>query len=156
MSDTRRVGYGFNRTPADFFAARIDDLYLDTDRTERAERAHMVRIGLRRGDTLVVIGVGDLGAGKGLRNLRAALEQRGVSIETFEPPQEDKRPPGRPAKGGFGDEDWERFGRMWKDPATDGAYILRKACQEMGEDYEDKKARERVRHRLLRRLGARG
>lgn len=155
MSDVRRIGYGFNRSPADFFAAQVDDVYLDTDRTDRYERGHLVRGGVRRGDTLVVLQISDLGAGKGLRNLRAALEQRGVTIEIYQPPQEEKRPPGRPSKAGFDEEDWERFRLMWKDPATDGSYILRKACQEMGEDYDDKKARERVRQRLLRRLGSR-
>lgn len=155
MADTRRVGYGFNRTPADFFSARVDDLWLDSSKTGRVEMGHMVRGGLRSGDTLVLIRISDLGAGKGLRNLRAALEQRGVTVEVFEPPQEEKRPPGRPRKGGFGDDDWERFGVMWKDPATDGGYILRKACEEMGENYDDKLGRERVRQRLLRKLGSR-
>lgn len=155
MGDTRRVGYGFNRSPADFYAARIDDLYLDTRQTDRGELAHMVRIGLRSGDTLVLIRISDLGAGKGLRNLRKALEDRGVTIEIHEPEAEEKRPPGRPTKGGFDDADWKRFGKMWADPATDGGYIITKACQEMGEDADDRKARERVRQRLLRKLGAR-
>lgn len=155
MGDSRRVGYGFNRSPADFYAARVDDLYLDTAKTDRFELTHMVRIGLRDGDTLVLLRISDLGAGKGLRNLRKALADRGVKIEIFEPEPDEKRDRGRPPKGGFDDEDWARFGRMWADPATDGGYIITKACQEMGEDQSDRKARERVRQRLLRKLGRR-
>lgn len=114
----------------------------------------LVRIGLRRGDTLVLIRMGDLGAGKGLRNLRAALEQRGVTIEVFEPEPDEPRPRGRPEKGGLDDHAWSRLEKLWRDPAVDGGYTITKACEAMREDPSDRKARERVRLRLHRKFGS--
>ncbi|MEM6625016.1 MAG: hypothetical protein AAF674_22595 [Pseudomonadota bacterium] len=155
MSDGRRVGYGIGRKPADFAEAGLDDLYLDTDRTRRVEREIMVRIGLRSGDTIVVLQVSDLGAGKGLRNFRAAMNERGVDIEVFKPDPGQVPRRGRPPAGKISADDWDRLGNMWRDPASDGGYIIRKACAAMGEDYDDDKARNKVRLRLHRRFGPR-
>ena len=153
--DAKRIGYGINRRPRDFFAARLDEVFLDGPKTDRSEFHQMVRFALRRGDTLVVLQISDLGAGKGLRNLRAALEGRGVTVEVFQP-IEDKRPPGRPPAADLSDDEWARLGRLHHDVTIDGAYVVTQACKAMGLDPEDPKARHRVRSRMQRRFKARG
>lgn len=157
MSAGRRVGYGIGRKPADFAKADLDNLYLDTDRTRRIEREIMVRIGVRdhQGDTIVVLQISDLGAGKGLRNFRAAMADRGVSIEVFKPEPDEAPPRGRPPAGKLDDDTWGRLEAMWRDPASDGGYIVDKACEAMGEDMSVRSAREKVRLRLHRRFGPR-
>ncbi len=151
----KRIGYGLNRKPADFAEARTDKLWLDTSRTSRVEFEDMVRFAVRPGDTIVVLRISDLGAGKGLRNFRAAMEKRGVNIEVHTPKGEMPKKVGRPAKGKLTDEQIKRFKRLWKDPATQGKYLIQQACEAMGEDPNDAKARERVRQRLHRKFGAR-
>lgn len=152
MGASRRIGYGANRKPADFASAALDDLYLDTERTGSVEREVMVRIGLRRGDTLVVLKISDLGAGKGLRNFKAAMADRGIEIEVFQPPKPEAARQGRPPAARLQDADWERLEAMWRDPASAGGYIIDKACGLMGLDKDDKKDREKARQRLYRRF----
>lgn len=150
-----RIGYGYNRTRAAVQSAGVDRLYLDTDQTRRAERGHMFR-DLREGDTLVMLAISDLGAGKGLRNMRADLEGRGVAIEVAQAAEpEQQKPVGRPRAWVMSGEDEDRLRGLWENVASDGGYILDLACDLMGEDKADKKAREKTRQRLLRRFGPR-
>lgn len=152
MSDTRRIGYGFNRTARAFEAAGVDDAFIDTDRTGRGERQLMFRVGLRRGDTLVLLALGDLGAGKGLRNLRAELEAKGVTVEVHKPAPAEPKPMGRPSAAGLDDETWERLRVMWTDPATDGAYLLTQGCKAMGLNPTKQADRDKARYRMYRRF----
>ena len=112
---------------------------------------------LRAGDTLVLLAIGDLGAGKGLRNMRAELASRGVGVEVVEPVKEASQPAprGRPPAWSPDPSDDERFGNMWRDPSVDGAYIIDRVAEVMGEEANTRPQRERIRQRLLRRYGAR-
>lgn len=150
-----RIGYGYKRRKADLEAAGAEKFYLDGDQTRREERVDLFR-DLRSGDTLVLIAMSDLGAGKGLRNMRAEIERRGVAVEVVEPAKaEEPKPMGRPRAGGLSQEDWDGLEVRWRDVSVDGAYLLDEACKKMGEDQTDRKARERVRQRLLRKFGPR-
>lgn len=152
MSDQRRIGYGYNRAARAFQAAAVDDVFIDTDRTGRSEREVLLRVGLRRGDTLVLLAAGDLGSGKGLRNIRAALEARGVSVEVSKPKGGDAPVMGRPPAARLADDEWKRLERMWRDPATDGAYLITQGCKVMGLNPAAQADREKARHRMYRRF----
>lgn len=150
-----RIGYGYKRRKADLEAVGVEKFYLDGERTSREERVDLFR-DLRTGDTLVLIAISDLGAGKGLRNMRAELEKRGVTVEVAGPVKdEEPKPIGRPRVGGLSQEDWDWLEMRWHDVSVDGAHLLDKACEMMGETNPDRKARERVRQRLLRKFGPR-
>ena len=152
-----RIGYGYGRRRAALEACGVERFYMDTAQSGRSERAHLFR-DLRSGDTLVLLKISDLGVGKGLRNMRAELADRGVEIEVAAPQAAEPETPavmGRPPAWKPDAETDERFRAMWHDVSRDGGYILDQACHAQGEDRTDKKARERVRQRLLRRYGSR-
>lgn len=91
-----RVGYGYRRTEKDFADLDCQATYVDTPKTDRAERAWMFQAGLRPGDVLVMLGRGDLGYGLELRRLRERLERMNVAVECVERPKPGAKPAGRP------------------------------------------------------------
>jgi hypothetical protein len=149
-----KLGYGYKRRIAELEAVGAERVYIDGDNTNRVERRYLFR-DLRKGDTLVLIAMGDLGAGKGLRNMRAELEDRGVDIVVATPPEDDQEPVqrGRPSAWLPTPEEDDRLRSLWTDVSVDGGYVIDLACAAMGQDKKDRKSRERVRHRLLRRYG---
>ncbi len=143
------------RRKAELEAAGAEKFYMDGEKSQREDRVALFR-DLRSGDTLVLVAISDLGAGKGLRNMRAELKQRGVAIEVAQPVEiKEAKPIGRPRAGGLSDEQWDWLEARWHDVSVDGAYLLDKACEMMGQDKGDRRARERVRQRLLRKFGSR-
>lgn len=149
----RRVAYGFNRKVAEFKGVQYDDLWLDTDNTERAERFAALAI-LRGGDTLVLVGRGDLSSGRGLAKIRDFLVKEGIETEVYEPAVAEKKPRGRPLASDLAEKERARLGTLFLDPKTDNAYTITQACKAMGQDETDRKSRERVRQRLLRMFPA--
>ncbi|MEL7299394.1 MAG: hypothetical protein AAFM92_03330 [Pseudomonadota bacterium] len=150
-----RIAYGFNRPEKALRRLNADRFYLDGPGTDRIERRYLLR-DLRAGDTLVVLAISDLGAGKGLRNMRAELDARDIAVEVVEPEKEQpKRPPGRPSAWNPSPADDDRIRALYDDWTIDGGYVIDQACEAMGEDKSQRLARERVRGRLLRRYGPR-
>ena len=92
-----RVGYGYRRIEQDFEGTNVKSVYLDTPKSDREQRAAMFQVGLRRGDTLVLLGKGDLGYGLELKRLRERLEAMGVETEYVDAPKPaGSKPRGRP------------------------------------------------------------
>lgn len=151
-----RIGYGFCRRPGEFYGLDCRVLYIDGENTNRSERSEMFRRGIRKGDTLVLLKIGDLGAGKGLRNMRAELESRGVEVEVATPPPEAPKRMGRPLAWEPTSDEVERLRALWADVSLDGRYVVGVACEMAGENAEDAKVRERMRQRLIRRFKHRG
>jgi hypothetical protein len=131
----------------------VAQVYLDWDR-ERRDRRRMFA-NFRAGDVLVLLRPSDLGAGMGLHNMRADLEAKGVTVEIAPAAPKPPAPKGRPPAWKPDAETDARFRALWADVAVDGGYLLDLACDDMGEDKTDKKARERVKQRLQRRYGSR-
>lgn len=153
-----RIAYGYKRREADFAHVAYDDIYLDGPKTERVERRRMIRERMRRGhgDVVVLIAPGDLGSGNGLALIKAEIEKLGATIEVAEPAVAETGKRGRKPACDLTDEQAERFGALWRDPAVDGGYIVTKACQEAGADPKDQRVRRMMRSRLVRRFGNRG
>lgn len=145
-----RVGYGFGRTERDFGRAKVDRVYLDTAFSERTERADMLRLGLRRGDVLVLLRPGDLGHGKDLINVRQMLADMGVKIEIGQG-LEDKRPPGRPRAFEPSPEQDERIKGMWY---AQGIYLTRGVEQRASEIMGHPVTRNQLDHRYGPRDGS--
>lgn len=148
----KRIGYGFGRSPRDFDGLDCATLWLDGPQTDRSERETMLRLDVRDGDVIVLLAPGDLGAGRGLANIKALIAEKGATIEIAE---REPRAPGRPPACDLTDEQAARFGGMWRDLAVDGGYIVTKACEAAGVDPKDRRARHRLRQMLTRRFGAR-
>lgn len=89
---TERIGYGYNRGDAAFRAADCSRLFLDTKATKRSERHDMLhKMGLRHGDTVVVVRESDLGWGRELQQIRAFIEAAGATIEQLRVTTEPKK-----------------------------------------------------------------
>ena len=146
-----RVGYGFGRTSEDFGRARVERVYLDTAFTDRSERTDMLKIALRTGDTLVLLAMGDLGAGAGLRAIRRRLQDLGVTIEVLSPDEGEKRPPGRPAAYDPTPEQDERIRDLWY---MDGVYTMKHVLQRAEEIYGNPVSRNQLDNRYGPRNGS--
>lgn len=146
-----RIGYGFGRTSEDFARAKVDRLYLDTAFTDRSERTDMLRIGIRKGDTLVLLAHGDLGAGAGLRAIRRRLGDMGVEIELAQPASQTKRPRGRPASYDPNPEQDEQIRRLWY---MDGVYMMKHVLQRAEEIYGKPVSRNQLDNRYGPRDGS--
>jgi hypothetical protein len=110
----RRIGYGYERQERDFAHAGCDLVYIDSEKTNRCERTELFRLGLRDGDTLVLLARGDLGKGRQVTGFIQEAERRGAAVRVA------KRPPERPAHRPRGfeppeNEDAEILA-MWKNP----------------------------------------
>lgn len=136
-----RIGYGYGRTSEDFGRAKVDKLYIDTAFTEREERNDLLLRGLRPGDTLVLLAIGDLGAGKGLAAIRRRLREVGVIVEVFEQRSGDKRPPGRPAQFSPTPEQDEKIRELWY---MDGVYAMRHVLQRAQDIYGQRVSRNQL------------
>lgn len=145
-----RIGYGFNRSSGDFVRARIDRLYIDTRDTERAERSDMLRVGIRSGDTLVLLAKGDLGRGAELPPIRRRLAERGVSIEVYKDDTE-RRAPGRPADFNPSPTQDKRIRSLWYDV---GVYTLKHVIQRATEIYGSPVSRNQLDRRYGPRNGS--
>lgn len=128
----KKIGYCYRCNPADLEAAGCELVYVDTPKTDRLERRDMLKMGLRKDDTLVLLKPGDLGAVGELKRLREQIEAMGVTIEIYEPAKPLRRP-GAPRKYDPEPELRERIGVMWHDLDLSGPYVLRRAQELVGE-----------------------
>lgn len=146
-----RIGYGYMRREADFAGLNIDRLWLDGGKTERAERGAMLKAGIRRGDTVVLLSRGDLSHGKHINEVERMIRDAGASIEV----NEQIRPRGRPGpKPLWEPKDEARLSLLWHDETVDGPYVVRLACEDAGLKPTPEN-RELMRGRMNRRFGTR-
>lgn len=127
-----KIGYCYRCNPDDFAPAGVERVWVDTPKTERQERADMLKLGLRAGYTLVLLRPGDLGAVGELKQLREKLDEMGVTIEIYQPPKPLRRP-GAPRMYDPPEDVRERIGVMWHDLDLSGPYVIRRAQELVGD-----------------------
>jgi DNA invertase Pin-like site-specific DNA recombinase len=125
------IGYGFRRTEAALKQAGAERVWIDLSK-ERTERADMLRIGLKAGDTLIVLSKNDLGgSARANRIIRDNLTAMGVTVAVVAPDTLSK-PMGRPRKFDPTPEQAEQIKEIWLCWHHTGAYKLRRAAEIMG------------------------
>lgn len=148
-----RVGYGFKRKRSDFDKANVEKVWIDHHGTGREERTDMLVVGIRPGDTIVLLAPGDLGAGGEIPLIRREMQERRVTIEVV-PLTKETAPPGRPPAFKPDAELERRLKRLWTDGRYGGRYVLDKGCEAAG--WKPTKAnREKMRMWLYNKFGAR-
>ncbi|MEM1040943.1 MAG: hypothetical protein AAGI12_15900 [Pseudomonadota bacterium] len=142
MTDGIFIGYGFNRDERDFAHTKCERLFLDYDGkarivkgrkrapdTERVFRDDLIEMGLRPGDTLVVLDMKDLGQGNHLK----VLERMGNPI-VVDPLEVEPAKLGRPyVHAPPTREQFKRLRLLWTGPRKI-ASVLEEASQIMGRD----------------------
>jgi len=89
---TERIAYGYNRGDRVFDRHNVDRVFLDTSQTKRVQRYEMMhKLGLRRGDVVVVWHERDLGRGMELKQIREHFAALGVTIEAVGTPNGPKK-----------------------------------------------------------------
>lgn len=118
-----------NRSPMDLRAAGAERVWIDTDDSERVERADLFTLGLRRGFTLVLLSRSDLGVGREIERFEKLAASLGVTIEVFDPPKPVETPkrPGPKPKFDPTPEQRARIAHYWHGPFT-RAEALRQAA----------------------------
>lgn len=110
-----KLGYGYCRNDRDLRAAGAERVYLDGAKTQREDRKRLLA-DLRRGDIVVLLKRGDLGAGKGLIAIKAAIAAKGCTVEVHgedDPPKRRGPPP---------QHEWRAdVARLWHDQTVDPA-----------------------------------
>lgn len=124
-------GYGIERDPAQLRALGADKVWIDVKNSDRAERAALFSVAMRRGDTILLLSRADLGHGREIPRFEALAEEKGISIRVVETPKPARLPPG-PAptfRPSYAQE--RRIRHYWHGPFK-RAEALRIASQEMG------------------------
>lgn len=108
MTNNVRIAYGYLRSDRDFKSFNITDnkIFIDNENTDREElRAALVAC--REGMTLVVLQVSDFGPGAKAKQIREAMEAKGVTLEV---PVAEPKKRGRKLRGEIStaDEKWAR------------------------------------------------
>ena len=146
-----RIGYGYERAELLFSRLDCERVLIDTAGTHRLERASLFKSGrLRKGDTLVLLALGDFGRGFGLAKFKQMLEDRGVSIEVC-PPEKVEGMRGRPRKFNPDPNQDDQIRTLWHERAYTLAYVLKRSGEIMGHDVE----RHQLSHKYKRRNGKR-
>lgn len=145
-----RVGYGYERAERDFGEASVDRVWIDTRSTDRMERAAMLEMGLRPGDTVVLLALGDLGRGTDLRAVRRRLEEMRVTVEVQSSTKEPK-PRGRPRAFTPDAMQDRQIKKLWyADGMYTMQYVLRRTEEIMGQSV----SRNQLDHRYGPRNGS--
>ena len=146
-----RIGYGYERAESLFKDLGCEDVFIDTEKTHRTERAALFDSGrLREGDTLVLLALGDFGRGFGLAKFQAMLAERGVTIEVC-PPEKVAGIRGAPSKFNPDPTQDDQIKTLWHSIPHTLAYVLKRAGEIMGHDVK----RHQLSHRYGRRNGKR-
>jgi hypothetical protein len=133
MFGCMKVGYGYKRREQDLRDVGAEKVFIDLDR-DRAARADMLHIGLRRGDVLVVLYLRDLGGSPVAdRVWRERVQALGVTIEIA---KLEKRPAciGRPRKFNPNDDEARVVRAIWLDPVESERVRLRRVAEYIGRD----------------------
>lgn len=138
--------YGYKRSPKDA-PPYCEKVWLDDERTNRQERDDMI-LALRPAgaDVVVVLAESDLGRGRELPAIRAAIEAKGATVSVEAPEQEPERR-GRPAKFTPNADQDAKIRRLYRSYQV-MSYVLTRATEIM-RGFEVKA------HHLKRRYGNR-
>ena len=74
------IGYGIDCDPTALRTHGAERVWVDTSRSERAERAALFSAGLQRGDTLLLLSRAHLGRGREIPRFEALAADMGVTI----------------------------------------------------------------------------
>ena len=135
--------YGYQRQPKDA-PAGVDHVWLDYPETHRQARVDLIEMGVRAGDTVEVVQIGDLGHGREATAMRAAIEAKGATVSII--PGPPPAPRGRPAIFDPAPEVDRKIERLYRSPAV-LSHVIEKASEWMGWPVK--------RHHLVRRYGRR-
>lgn len=125
------LGYGIDRDPAQLRDLGAEKVWIDLKNSDRAERAALFGVAMRRGDTILILSRADLGHGREIPRFEALAAEKGVTIRVVETPKPARLPPG-PAPTFRPDAEQERRIRhYWHGPFKPGE-ALRIATEEMG------------------------
>ena len=138
-----RIFYGYKRRPDDA-PDGCEQVWLDDAKTERQERFDMM-LGLREGDTVVVLSRSDLGRGAEVKALEAAIEGKGAAL-VVDAPEVLPKPVGRPARFAPTPEADAKIKALYHGYNV-MSYVLRRASELAGMEVKA--------HHLKRRYGNR-
>ena len=114
----------------------------------------MLQLGLRAGDTLVLLAKGDLGRGGELAMIRSSLKESGIAVEVAEHEAPPAKQRGRaPAFSPNEDQD-KTLKKLWHDVSYPGPYVQRRGC-EMADWGDSGENRTKMRNFLNNRYGPR-
>lgn len=86
------IAYGYKRADRDFKAHNPDRLFIDAPGTMREGRYDMLhKLGIRKGDTVLVFSEKDLGGGREISFIRDFITDAGGSIRVLEGTKNPKR-----------------------------------------------------------------
>lgn len=126
-----RIAYGYNRDPKALAKLGCDRVYSDNDKTKRLDRGYMIdKAGIKSGDVVVVIALGDLGRGKEATKIANMITAQGGSVEVE--PDEIPRKRGRPQKRVLSPEADARLKAHWLHGADPNS-VFDAAKDELGE-----------------------
>lgn len=145
--------YGYNRDPKDFAHTDVagDRVYIDHNGTRRALNDLINEGGARKGDTIVVLALSDLGKGRAASESQKLIEGKGIIIEVCPIPEavKVKLPRGRPAFDPAPELD-EELRMMWGNPIMyTQAYVIKYATEKHGSPV----TRNQLNHRYGNRYG---
>lgn len=138
-----KIFYGYKRRPDDA-PDGCDQVWLDDAKSERQERFDMM-LGLRDGDTVVVLARSDLGRGAETKAIEAAIKNTGAKL-VIDAPEVMPRPVGAPAKFNPAPEADAKIKALYHGYNV-MSYVLRRASDLAGMDVKA--------HHLKRRYGNR-
>lgn len=133
-----KIAYGYNRPTDAFDHVSPDQVFIDTDKTDREHRSDMIKCGLVEGDTLVLFARGDLAKGQALPIFEAKLSEVGVTISLIEAPEpmvatKTGRPVGYTRLDDLSEADDATLRAMWKDPLIyTPQYCIKWASERLG------------------------
>ena len=130
-----------NRAVDDFAQADIAHsadgvprLFLDDSKSNRADLVAMLSTGIRKGHTVVVLALGDLGKGFAIATTKKAIADAGASLDVIEAPTPEPRKRGPKPRFAPTPEQRAELVRYWHNPTFyPGPYALGKCRKVMGD-----------------------
>jgi len=125
------VAYLYNRDVSEGAAMGADKTFADFNGTGRRELTDMIRMaGVRKGDTLVVRALSDLGQGAESKRIQKAISDLGVAVRVI-PGAQAPRVQGRKPRLKPDAEQKEHICALWYSPAPVD-HVLSRASEIMG------------------------
>lgn len=133
-----KIAYLYNRDVSEGKAMGCEKTFADWKNTRRSELAHMMeKRGVRKGDTLCVRALSDLGQGAEAKRIQRLLADMGVAVQVVEG-AELPRKKGRPSRVKPTDEQRIQLCELWYSPATVD-HVLERAADILGAEIDRNK-----------------
>ena len=126
------IGYGIDCDPAALRAQGAERVWIDTNGSERAERAALFSDGMCRGDTLLLLSRSHLGRGREIPRFEAMAAEMGVAIRIVETAKPAPLKPGPAPSFVPTHEQERRIRHYWHGPFK-RSEAVRQAADIMGQ-----------------------